>query len=71
MDEMENDTFAPCVHTVYLFYHLKCMLVSVAACASVNMLNKNSPGMVSFFVDCLYTNFSSTKITSPTRKKRK
>ena len=32
MDEMENNTFVPCLHIVYL----KCMLVSAAACAPDN-----------------------------------
>ena len=32
MDEMENNTFAPRLHIVYL----KCTLVSAAACASAN-----------------------------------
>ena len=32
MDEMENNTFAPRLHIVYL----KCMLVSAAACAPDN-----------------------------------
>ena len=64
MDEVENNTFAPRLHIVYL----KRMLVSAAACAPANhALNKTSPGMVSFFSDVLYANFSSTKITSPTR----
>ena len=64
---MENDTFAPCVHIVYLFY-LKHMLVSAAAHAPANhALNYTSPGIVSFFVDRLYANFSPTKITCLTR----
>ena len=64
MDEMENNTFAPHLHIVYL----KRMLVSAAACALANRaLNKTSPGTVSFFIDRLYAHFSSTKITSPTR----
>ena len=64
MDEMENNTFVPRLHIVYL----KRMLVSAAACAPANcVLNKTSPGTVSFFIDCLYANFSSTKTTSPTR----
>ena len=65
MDEMENNTFAPrLVHIVYL----KRMFVSAAACAPANrVLNKTSPGTVSFFIDRLYAIFSSTKITSPTR----
>ena len=64
MDEMENNIFAPRLHIVYL----KCMLVSAAACAPANRaLNKTSSGTVSFFIDCLYANFSSTKITSLTR----
>ena len=75
MAEMENDTFVLRVHIVYLFYSLKRMLVSTAAYAPANCaLNKTSPGTVSFFVDRLYMNFSSTKISSPTRinpKKRK
>ena len=67
MDEMENNTFAPCVHIVHLFY-LKCMLVSAAAHAPANRaLNNTSPGTVSFFVDYLYTNFSPMKITSLTK----
>ena len=54
----------PCLHIVYL----KHMLVSAAACAPANCaLNKTSPGTVSFFIDRLYANFSSTKITFPTR----
>ena len=65
------DTFAPHVHIVYLFY-LRHMLVSAAAPAAAHApancaLNKTSPGMVSFFVYHLYTNFSSTKIASLTR----
>ena len=75
MAEMENDTFVLRVHIVYLFYSLKCMLVSAAAHAPANCaLNKTSPGTVSFFVDRLYVNFSSMKITSLIRintKKRK
>ena len=64
MDEMENNTFAPSLHTVCL----KRMLVSAAAYAPANRaLNKTSPGTVSFFINRLYANFSSTKITSPTR----
>ena len=64
MDEMENNTFVPCLHIVCL----KHMLVSAAACAPTNCtLNKTSPGTVSFFIDRLYANFSSTKITSPIR----
>ena len=64
MDEMENNTFAPRLHIVYL----KRMLVSAAACAPADRaLNETSPGTVSFFIDRLYANFSSTKITSPTR----
>ena len=44
------------------------MLASAAACVSANhVLDKISPGMVSFFVDRLYANFSSTKISFPTR----
>ena len=44
------------------------MLVSAAAHAPANhALSYTSPGMVSFFVDCLYANFSPTKITSLTR----
>ena len=44
MDEMENNTFAPRLHIVYL----KCLLVSAAACAPANRaLNKTSPGTVS------------------------
>ena len=44
---MENNTFAPRLHTVYL----KCMLGSAATCAPANRaLNKNSPGTVSFFI---------------------
>ena len=44
------------------------MLASAAACASANYaLDKISPGMVSFFIDHLYANFSSTKITFSTR----
>ena len=66
MDEMENYTFAPHVHIVSLFY-LKYMLVPASAHTSANRtLNKTSPGTVSFFVDRLYWNFSSTKISSPT-----
>ena len=43
MDEMENNTFAPRLHIVYL----KRMLVSAAACASANrVLNKTSFGTV-------------------------
>ena len=64
MDEMENNTFTTRLHIVYL----KCMLVSAAACARANRaLNKTSPGVVSFFIDRLYTNFSSMKITPLTR----
>ena len=64
IDEMENNTFAPYLHIVYL----KRMLVSAAACAPDNRaLNKTSSGTVSFFIDHLYANFSSTNITSPTR----
>ena len=64
MGEMENNTFAPHLYIVYL----KRMLVSAAACAPANrVLNKTAPGTVSFFIDHLYANFSSTKITSPTR----
>ena len=64
MDEMENNTFVPCLHIVYL----KRMLVSAAACAPDNRaLNKTSPATVSFFIDHVYVNFSSMKITSPTR----
>ena len=45
-----------CTH-FYLFY-LKRMFVSAAAYALANcLLNKTSPGMVSFFVDCLYAIF--------------
>ena len=41
MDNMENNTFAPRLHIVYL----KRMLVSAAACAPANRaLNKTSPG---------------------------
>ena len=48
MNEMESNTFAPCLHIVYL----KRMLVSTAACAPTNRaLNKTSPGVVSFFID--------------------
>ena len=62
-----TDTFTPSIHIVYLFY-LKYMLVSAAAHAPANRtLNKTSPGIVSFFVDRLCANFSSTKITLPTR----
>ena len=51
MDELENDTFSPHVHIVYLLY-LKRMLVSAAACAPADrVLNKTSPGTVSFFID--------------------
>ena len=51
MDELENDTFSPHVHIVYLLY-LKHMLVSAAACAPADcVLNKTSPGTVSFFID--------------------
>ena len=57
MDEMENDSFAPRVHIVYLLY-LKCMLVSAAACVPDNhALDKTSPSMVSFFIDRLYASF--------------
>ena len=64
---MENDTFVPHVNIVYLFY-LKCMLAFAAAPTPANLaLNKTSPGMVNFFVDRLYVNFSSKKITSLTR----
>ena len=64
MDGMENNTFAPRLHIVYL----KRMLVSAAACAPDNRaLNKTLPGTVSFFIDRVSANFSSTKITSPTR----
>ena len=67
MDEMENNTFTLRVHTVYLFY-LKCMLVSAAARAPVNrVLNKTSPGSIIFFIDHLYVNFYSMKITSLSR----
>ena len=45
---MESNTFAPCLHIVYL----KCMLASAAAYAPTNhALNKTSPGVVSFFID--------------------
>ena len=45
---MENNTFAPRLHIVYL----KRMLVSAAACAPANRaLNKTSPGVVSLFID--------------------
>ena len=48
MDEVENNTFAPRLHIVYL----KRILVSAAACAPANRaLNKTSPGVVSFFSD--------------------
>ena len=48
MDEVENNTFAPRLHIVYL----KSILVSAAACAPANRaLNKTSPGVVSFFSD--------------------
>ena len=41
MDEMENNTFAPRLHIVYL----RRMLVSAAACVPANRaLNKASPG---------------------------
>ena len=64
MNEMENNTFAPRLHIVYL----KRILVSAAACAPANrVLNKTLLGTVSFFIDRLYANFSSTEITSPTR----
>ena len=44
---MENNTFAPRLHTVYL----KRMLDFAATCAPANCaLNKTSPGMVSFFI---------------------
>ena len=44
------------------------MLVSAAACAPDNRaLNKTSSATVSFFIDHVYANFSSTKITFPTR----
>ena len=47
MDKMENNTFAPRLHIVYL----KRMLVSAAACAPANRaLNKTSPGTASFFI---------------------
>ena len=48
MDEMENNTFAPRLHIVYL----KRMLLSAAACAPANRaLNKTSPGTANFFID--------------------
>ena len=48
MDEMENNTFAPRLHIVYL----NRMLVSAAACAPTNRaLNKTSFGTASFFID--------------------
>ena len=48
MDEVENNTFAPRLHIVYL----KRILVSAAACAPTNhALNKTSPGVLSFFSD--------------------
>ena len=48
MDEMENNTFVPHLHIVYL----KRMLVSAAACAPANRaLNKTSPGTASSFID--------------------
>ena len=48
MDEVENNTFAPRLHIVYL----KRILVSAAACAPANRaLNKISAGVVSFFSD--------------------
>ena len=51
---MENNTFTPRLHIVYL----KRMLVSVAACANDNRaLNKTSPGTVRFFIDRLYAKF--------------
>ena len=37
MDEMENNTFAPRLHIVYL----KCMFVSAAACAPANRAKQN------------------------------
>ena len=64
MDEMENNTFAPRLHIVYL----KRMLVSAAACAPANCaLNKTSPGTASFFIDRSICKFFFHKITSPTR----
>ena len=67
MDEMENNRKQYfCAMSSYTL--MLCMFVSAAACAPTNrMLNKTSPGTVSFFTDHLYANFSSTKITSPTR----
>ena len=54
MDEVENNTFAPHLHIVYL----KCILVSAAACATANRtLNKTLPGVVSFFGDRCIRNF--------------
>ena len=51
---MENDTFVPRLHIVYL----KRMLVSAAACAPINRaLNKTSPGTASFFIDCSIREF--------------
>ena len=42
---MENNTFAPRLHIVYL----KCMIVSAAACAPANRaLNKTLPGVRKF-----------------------
>ena len=54
MNKMESNTFAPRLHVVYL----ERMLVSTAACAPDNrVLNKTSPGVVSFFINCSLREF--------------
>ena len=55
-----------CVPRINVF--IKRMFISVVACTPTSRaLNKSSPGAVRFFIDRLYANFSSMKITSPTR----
>ena len=66
MHEMENSTFTPPVHIVYLFY-LKCMLVPAAAHTPANHAKQKLTWHGKFLVDCLHANFSSMKITSPTK----
>ena len=54
MDEMENNNSCHALH----FVNLKRMLFSAAACAPANRaLNKTSPGVVSFFIDCSIRDF--------------
>ena len=71
MDEMENNSFLPRLHIVYL----KRMLVSAAACAPANRaLNKTSPRTASFFIDrskrefFFHENNFPTRINTKTRK---